>query len=166
AHLGYDQLRDYDENATGAWMYTVDEALRRYAKGGVPAEGFEYNSSGTARMAETWLALYTAGYADPAAYGPHVVLEHNPFWDGVVPGYLHLISPKPVVLPDFNWLGPLYLPANYGDIENYYVPDFTNMFGPLGVYDLLTGGNPSRLEALRWAMKHSAPGGAQAILQR
>jgi hypothetical protein len=163
---GYDTLRDYIKNATGAWLYTVDEALTRYAGGGVPVEGFEYNSASTAHMAETYLALHTAGYDEPAIYGAQVVPSSNAFWDEVTPAFFHLISPKPGVIPAFSWIGDLYQPANYGDIENYFANDFMSLFGPLGVYDLLHGGNSARLDAIRWIEKHAAPGGAARLMYR
>lgn len=162
---GYGSLRGYIKNATGAWLYTVDEALRRYAAGGVPAEGFEYNGSSTARMAETLLALHTAGYDDPGQYGPQVLPQNNAFWSDVTPAFFHLVSPTPASIPAFSWLGPLYLPANYGDMENYYSPDFMSLFGPLGTLDLLTG-DTARLEAIRWLETHAAPGGAGRLLHR
>ena len=163
---GYDTLHDYIKNATGAWLYMVDEALTRYSAGGVPAEGFEYNGASTARMAETYLALRSSGYDAPALYGPQVELSHNAFWNEVTPAFLHLVSPKPAVVPEFNWIGAMYLPANYGDMENYYSPDFMGLFGPLGLYDLLNGGNSPRLDAIRWIEKHAAPGGAARLLYR
>ena len=167
---GYDTLRDYIKNATGAWLYMVDEALRRYSTGGVPSEGFEYNGASTARMAETYLALRSSGYDDPLQFGqpsqPQVQLSHNPFWEQVTPSLFQLISPKPKVVPEFNWIGEMYLPANYGDLENYYSPDFMGLFGPLGIYDLLNGGNSARLNTIRWIEKNVAPGGAPRLLQR
>jgi len=163
---GYDSLHDYLKNATGAWLYMVDEALTRYSAGGVPAEGFEYNGASTARMAETYLALYSSGNDDPALYGAQVQLTHNAFWDQVTPAYFQLLSPQPAVVPDFGWIGEVYLPANYGDMENYYAPDFMGLFGPLGIYDILGGGNSPRLDAIRWAEKHAAPGGAARLMYR
>ena len=162
---GYDTLRDHIKDATGAWLYTVHEALGRYAVGGVPVEGFEYNGVSTARMAETLLALYTSGYDDPDLYGPQVLPQNSPFWSEVIPSFFHLVSPSPSVIADFAWLGPLYQPANYGDMEKYYSPDFMNLFGPLGTYDLLTG-NTSRLAKIRWIEKFMAPGGASALAAR
>lgn len=162
---GFATLRDQIKNATGAWLYTVDEALTRYAAGGVPAEGFEYNGSSTARMAETLLALHTAGYDDPALYGPHVTPQGNAFWSDVTPAFFHLVSPAPRSLPDLAWLGDLYMPANYGDMETYSSPDFMNLFGPLGTLHLLRGETGS-LAAIRWLQKHMAPGGAARLVTR
>ncbi|MFO0591525.1 MAG: cadherin-like beta sandwich domain-containing protein [Polyangiaceae bacterium] len=162
---GYATLRDHIKDATGAWLYTVYEALGRYAVGGVPVEGFEYNGVSTARMAETLLALHTAGYDDADLYGPQVSPENSPFWDEVIPSFFHLVSPSPAPLAEFAWLGPLYQPANYGDIEKDYSPDFMNLFGPLGTYDLLTG-NTARLAQIRWIEKFMAPGGAAKLAAR
>jgi hypothetical protein len=69
------------------------------------------------------------------------------------------------VLPDAEWLGPVYQPAWFGDGENYWSPDFIGLLGALGRYDDLTG-NTDRLEAIRWVQTHLQPGGADALLYR
>ncbi|MCX7098069.1 MAG: cadherin-like beta sandwich domain-containing protein [Methylococcales bacterium] len=163
----YQRLRDYVDNASGAWLYMVDEALKKHAAGGVNQEGFEYNGASTARMMEVWLALHTSGYADTALYGDHVVLENNPFWEHVLPGYFHTISPVPYVPGNGNqWMGEVYQPANFGDIEKYWTPDFMSLFGPMALHAQYTGNHTERVDQIRWIEKYTAPGGASRLLQR
>lgn len=153
-------------DATGAWLYMVDRLLRTDARGGLPAEGFEYSPQQLAYVVQFLLALHTAGQDDPARWGPQVVLAGNPFWDELIPAYLHSLSPVSVTVPGYEYLGPVYQPAWYGDGQTYWSPDFIALFGALGRYDDLTG-NPQRLDALRWIQTHLAPGGgAHPVPQR
>lgn len=161
------RLRDNLGSATGAWLYMVDHLMRTDIRGGLAAEGFDYSPQAMGYVAQFLLALYTAGEADPAARGPQVVLSGNPFWNEVAPAFLHSISPSGHVStdPNYEWMGPLYQAANYGDVQRYWVADFVGVFGPLGLYDSLTG-NSERLQVLRWIVKHTSPGGADAWLNR
>src|SRR5215218_750198 len=85
-------LTNYLENATGAWLYMVDHLLRTDARGGLPPEGFEYSPQAIGYVVQFLLALHTAGQDDPDAWGPQVVLATNPFWDELIPAYLHSLS--------------------------------------------------------------------------
>ncbi|HEY7036699.1 MAG TPA: hypothetical protein VH482_35555 [Thermomicrobiales bacterium] len=168
--LAFDPADDPDgkltgavELATGAWLYMVDHLLRTDARGGMPTEGFEYSPQQLAYVVEFLLALHTAGRDDPAVLGPQVVLTGNPFWDEMLPAYLNSLSPVPVLVKDYEYLGPLYQPAWYGDGQNYWAPDFIALFGALGRYDDLTG-NTDRLQALRWIQTNLAPGGAEQMV--
>ena len=38
-------------------------------------------------------------------WGPQVVLTDNPFWDEVIPAYLHSLSPVPVLIPEYEYVG-------------------------------------------------------------
>src|SRR5262249_29103114 len=133
------------------------------ARGGMPTEGFEYSPQQLAYVVEFLLALHTAGRDDPAVLGPQVVLTGNPFWDEMIPSYLNSLSPVPVLVQDYEYLGPLYQPAWYGDGQTYGSPDFIALFGALGRYDDLTG-NTDRLQALRWIETNLAPGGAEQMV--
>ena len=113
--------------ATGAWLYMVDALLRGDSRGGLTAEGFEYSPLALAYVVQFLLALHTAGQDDPERWGPQVVLTDNPFWDELIPASLHSLSPAPTVLPEAEWLGPVYQPAWYGDGENYWSPDFIGL---------------------------------------
>ncbi|MBN1667998.1 MAG: hypothetical protein JW862_12960, partial [Anaerolineales bacterium] len=156
------ELRDYLDNATGAWLYVIDHLLRTEAAGGLAPEGFEYSPQAMGYVAQFMLALHTAGQDDPDIAGPQVVLAGNPFWSEMVTAYLHSLSPATV---EHEWYGPVYQPAWYGDGQNYYAPDFIGAFGSLGLYYDYTG-NQSALQALRFIETHMAPGGAGALLER
>lgn len=153
------------KDATGAWLYMVDHLLRTDARGGLPTEGFEYSPQQLAYVVQFLLALRTAGQDDPARWGPQVVLADDPFWDELIPAYLHSLSPVTVLVPEYEFLGPVYQPAWYGDGQNYWAPDFIALFGALGRYDALTG-NARRLSVLRWIQTHLAPGGAEQMVPR
>jgi hypothetical protein len=157
------ELGAYLEVAVGAHLYLTDHLLRTDAAGGLAPEGFQYSPQAVGYVAQFLLALHTAGRDDPETWGPQVVLADNPFWDQMVPAFLHSLSPVPVLAPEYENIGPVYQPAWYGDGQNYWAPDMIKVFGPLGRYDDLTG-NPTRLDALRWIQAHLAPGGAEALI--
>ena len=158
------ELRNYLGNATGAWLYVVDYLLRHDSRGGLAPEGFEYSPQSVGYVAQFLLALHTAGQDNPDTWGSQVVLNGNPFWDDMVTAYLHSLSPATVTLTEHPWLGEVYQPAWYGDGQNYWAPDFIEVFGPLGLYDYATG-NTTRLEALRWIQTHMPPGGADELIE-
>jgi len=156
------QLRNYLSNATGAWLYVVDNLLRNDARGGLSPEGFEYAPESTGYLTQLLLALHTAGQDDPTKWGPQVVLSNNPFWNDMITAYLHSLSPTTVTHP---WLGQVYQPAWYGDGEKYWLTDFMEVFGPLALYDYSTG-NKAGLDALRWIQKYTPPGGSENFMDR
>ncbi len=156
------KLHDALRSATGAWLYVADHLLRTDSRGGMAPEGFEYGPQSTGYIAQFLLALYTAGQDDPKAWGPQVVFKDNPYWDETIPAYLHSLSPATVTNPD---AGEIYQPAWYGSGQIYAAPDFILQFGPMGIYDELTG-NAKRLEALRWIELNAAPGGASRLAER
>ena len=153
-------LTGFLNEATGAWLYMVDHVLRADARGGMPTEGFEYSPQQLAYVVQFLLALHTAGQDDPARWGPQVVLTSSPFWDEVIPAYLNSISPSPAIIPDYEYIGPIYQPAWYGDGQNYWAPDVIKLMGALGRYDERTG-NTARLDAARWIEINLAPGGPE-----
>ncbi|RLT45449.1 MAG: hypothetical protein DWI57_00510 [Chloroflexi bacterium] len=156
-------LQGYLANATGAWLYLLDEATRTDVRGGLLPEGFEYSPQTASYALQFLLALRTAGRDNPAQLGPAVVLDGNPFWGDLVTSYLHAISPATVENPD-NGL-QVYQPAWYGDAQRYLLPDFIDAFGTLAIYDQQTG-NSQRLNSLRWIQTHTTPGGAAALVER
>jgi hypothetical protein len=159
------ELGAYLQVAIGAHLYMVDELLRTDAAGGLAPEGFEYSPQAIGYVIQFLLALHTAGQDDAARWGPRVRFDSIPFWDEVVPAFLHSIAPAPVVLPGEEWRGPVYQPAWYGDGQTYWVPDMIELFGPLGRYDDLAG-NGERLAAIRWIQTHTPPGGAEALIPK
>lgn len=158
-------LRNYLRNATGARLYMLDYLTRNDARGGLPPEGLEYGTGITLpAIAEFLLALHTAGEDDPARWGSQVAFfRTNPFWDDWIAGWLQTQSPVPVIFDDY--IGPEYQPAWYGDGERYGGRETINVFGPIGLYDAMTG-NASRLAAIRWMQAHLPPGGIEGLVER
>ncbi len=154
------QLRDYLGNATGAWLYVFDHLTKTDSLGGLLPEGFEYSPQTASYAAQFLLALRTAGVD---TCGAHCQLGANPFWDDFLTAYYHALSPATIADPDSG--GTAYLPASYGDAQAYRTPDFIDAFGAIGVYDTLSNNTP-RLNSLRWAQRHTAPGGAPAFTRR
>lgn len=157
-----DALAFYLHNAIGQWLYMTDYLYSHDAAGGLGPEGFLYMHSSMGFPAQFLLALHTAGQDDTAVWGPQVRLTNNPFWEGVVPGFLHSLSPAPVNNPN---LGQIYQPAWYGDGEDYHLIDFIRLMGPLGLYDYYTG-NQEELEAIRWIEQFTPPGGESTFYDR
>lgn len=154
------QLRAYLGNATGAWLYVFDHLTKTDSLGGLLPEGFEYSPQTASYAAQFLLALRTAGVD---TCGAHCQLGTNPFWDDFLTSYYHSLSPDTIADPDSG--GTAYLPASYGDAQNYRTPDFIDAFGAIGVYDTLSN-NTSRLNSLRWTQRNTAPGGAPAFTRR
>ncbi len=153
------QLRDYLNNATGAWLYIFDHLTRTDSKGGLLPEGFEYSPQTASYAIQFLLALQTAG---KDTCGQHCKLNENPFWDDFVTSYLHSLSSNPTEDPNH---GFVYQPAWYGDAQSYHLVDFINAFGSLGMYDQRTG-NAARLAKVRWIETVTPPGGADGLIER
>ncbi|HTN89118.1 MAG TPA: hypothetical protein VL242_35815 [Sorangium sp.] len=174
-------LRSYRADATGAWLYqafAIFESPEIAAKqlgvppdglgvasGGLPVEGFLYGG-GLASLHQALLGLHTAGYGTRALSGPQIGLLSSAYWDRFTDGFLHSIAPGPVTYPSLRDLGPVYEAANYGDTLRLWVePRFTEVFGSLGAYDLLTG-NTARLQRSRWIVANAFEGGAPGLYAR
>src|SRR5262249_13814239 len=136
---------------------------RKDGLGGAPVEGLQYGCETLAFIAQTHLALLTAGEVDPAKYGPQVVLENNPFWQEHVKAFAHLMRPGGKVFGRL--AGPHSSPVWYGEGQSYEVPDFIDSWGILGLYGQYTG-NKELLNASRWFEINMSPGGAQLLLKR
>ncbi|AKT37785.1 hypothetical protein [Chondromyces crocatus] len=161
-HTGqYPRLRDYFANVAGAWLYATDHLLRNDARGGSPPEGFQYGPATLAYVSQTLLAIQTAGEADPARWGQQVHLDGNPFWSEVIPAYVHSLSPAPVQ----GSAGPTYLASWTGDGERYELWDHIDPFTALALH-AQNSGNAARLNALRWLVTHTGPGGEAGISRR
>jgi hypothetical protein len=156
------QLGGYLREATGAWLYMADYNLRHDSQGGLSPEGFEYSPSSVGYVIQLLLALHTAGQDDPGNFGPQVVLTANPYWNDMLTAYFHSMSPVTVASKDN---GQVYQAAWYGDGLNYWAPDMIESFGPLGIYDDITG-NSAQWDALRWVETNMSPGGASALTAR
>ncbi len=156
------ELEGWLANVIGAHLYMNDALLRTDAAGGMAPEGFEYSPQALAYIVQLQLALHTAGMDDTAVWGRQVDPRSNPFWDEVIPGFLHSLSQEASVLPGVEGYGSVHQPAWYGDGEVYVGPDMIALLGTLGRFDELTG-NTARLEAIRWVETHTPPGGADAL---
>lgn len=165
AKRAYPRLRDYLGNATGAWLYMADSALKTEAgQGGEPPEGFEYGSQTLAYQAQFHLALQTAGAADTTKFGPQVgsLLQH-PFWQKVFPAYAHALSPAPVVYE--SWKGEEYQPAYYGDGQQFDAGDPIDLTAPLALY-AQNAGDATKAQQARWFELHTPQGGAKGFDRR
>ncbi|MBX3231193.1 MAG: hypothetical protein KIT84_09650 [Labilithrix sp.] len=162
-----EKLRSYLTPVTGAWLYMSDALMRGEMRGGMAAEGFEYSPLSLGYIAQLLLGLYTAGRSDVATFGKQVTFDKNPFWDDVLVGFAHSLSPVAKVPKDQDvaYMGKVYDVAWYGDGEKYWGPDFMGVFGPMGVYDHLTQ-NAKRLSAIRWIQTHHAPGVEEKLTER
>jgi hypothetical protein len=159
---GGDALEGYLENAIGAWLYLFDELTYTDAQGGLLPEGFEYSPQTASYAMQFLLALKTASRADTGRYGQKVIASANPFWNDFVTGYLHSLSPQTENDPDF---GQIYLPAWYGDAQHYWLTDFIDVFGSMGIYAALTG-DQAQLNTLRWLELNTPAGGSADLAGR
>jgi len=161
------KLRAHLDSVTGAWLYVVDALLRKDLRGGLAAEGFEYGPQAHGYVAQTLLALHTAGYDAPKTRGRQTKLPCNPHWENAVTAFLHSLAPAPAVSkdPNYTYMGPLYSVAWYGDGAKPWGPDYIGVFGALGVYDQATK-NTTRLSKLRWIQTNTPPGGSEKIGSR
>ena len=157
-------LHAHLESVTGAWLYVVDALFRSGLRGGLAAEGFEYGGQAHGYVAQTLLALQTAGLDAAQRFGRQTKLSCNPHWENAVSAFLHSLAPAPAVSgdPNYTYLGPLYSVAWYGDGAKPWGPDFIGMFGPLGLYDQRTNG-AARLSKVRWIERNAPPGGTAKL---
>ena len=160
-------LHAHLESVTGAWLYVVDALLRSGLRGGLAAEGFEYGPQAQGYVAQTLLALHTAGLDAPKKLGRQTKLTCNPHWDNAVTAFLHSLAPAAEVSPDpnYTYLGPIYSVAWYGDGAKPWGPDYIGELGALGLYDQATK-NTARLSKLRWIETNAPPGGAVKMDRR
>jgi hypothetical protein len=156
------QLSKYLNSAIGAYLYMIDYLYHHDTAGGLAAEGFEYGPQAVGYTAQFLYVLHAAGQDDPAKWGPQAKLMSDRYWNDALLAFFHTTSPVPV--PDQN-VGQVYQPAYYGDGQTFAVPDYIELFGPMGLYDMMTG-NTARLSALRWIEINMSPGGAAGLLQR
>lgn len=159
------RLTGYLASATGAWLYVWDRALRTHARGGFSPEGFEYGPDSLGFGMHFLYALHTAGEDVAEKWGAQAEWWRNPFWDSVLPAYLHSLSPARVIYPEYEWIGAVYQPAWFGDGQNYWLADAVSIFAPLGLYWKSTGQH-DRAAAARWIQTHTPPGGEEKFLER
>ena len=149
-------LAAYLEVATGAYLYLFNHLLATDSAGGLLPEGFEYSPQTASYAAQFLWALQSSG-----APGAAEAVDRA-FWGDFVRSYLHAISPAAAQFDRDGELLQEYQPAWYGDSQDYRLPDFISAWGALG--HLLE--EPELLNAIRWSAIHSAPGGAERLVER
>lgn len=139
-------LRGYLKNATGAWLYVLDYALRYEIRGGLAAEGMDYGTEQLGAVAQFLFALNTAGQDNPAQYGAQVVLRAAPFWNDVMAAYLASSAPA----PKQTRTGARYYPlATYGDTRDLSAQSVIELFAPLALY-YARNDDAARAATARW----------------
>ncbi|MBP7964758.1 MAG: hypothetical protein KBG20_07315 [Caldilineaceae bacterium] len=151
-------LRSYLDNATGAYLYIIEQLIRGDSRGGLLPEGLEYSPQTIGYVTQFLLALHTSGVSYPQT----ATLTNNPFWSESLTAYIHSLSPATVEREEG---GTAYQPAFYGDGQSYRLPDFVSAFAPIGLYDIVTN-NPARLNSVRWLQTYTAPGGREQLVER
>ncbi|MFW5741392.1 MAG: hypothetical protein ACOC1F_13610, partial [Myxococcota bacterium] len=126
-------------------------------------EGFEYAARSLAFLTQTYWALQTAGEADTERHGPQVLESNNPFWQEVVPAFLHTLSPRQVQRKATGY--DVYEPSWTGDGEQYMLLDFIDVFAPLGI-SARNRGDDDLYEAIRWIQIHTPVGGEKNLIRR
>jgi hypothetical protein len=154
-------LRAQLHNAVGGFLAMTDEMLRTTGRGGAPEEGLEYGPQSIGYVAETLLALHTAGV--DRANSDVARFLGNPFWDEIGPWLGSALSPTAVTQTDGS---TRWLPATYGDAQTSHNPDWIQLFAPLAVYDSRIGGDRARLNVERWFELNTVGGGASDLPER
>ena len=179
-------VRSYIGDSIGWWLYriyavfedasTVKTALNLntpnislgLAAGGLPVEGTLYGES-QGFLAKALLALQTAGYNDPANWGPQSGFIDSSYWTKLVDGILHRIAPEPYfpsASSGWGFQGQTWPEATYGDVlRTWFEPGSLHTLGALGVYDYKTG-NHVRLAKERWISENVFTGGATGLYER
>lgn len=159
------KLRDSLRVATGSWLYLLDALMKTDCQGGMFAEGEEYSPASNGYLAQFMWALETSGEDDATRWGLQVRWENNPFWNDMLPAYFNSITPARRVNPAYDYLGPVYETASYGDQEEYFPRDRISLLGPLGLHERRAG-KLDRWTAIRWAQEHLQPGGSESLPSR
>lgn len=148
--------------ALGAWLYVIDHAMRTEARGGLPPEGFEYGPQTYGYVAQLLWALTTAGEDEAKTWGPQVASLRGGTWLDVHRAWLHSLPPVPSTKTD---LGSAYEPAWYGEGQHVSVPDPVDLFAPVArSFEAL--GRKSEAAEVRWTLRHTGQGGAEAQVDR
>jgi hypothetical protein len=155
------KLRAHLASALGAWLYVTRALYTGDARGGLPAEGFEYGPQTLGYVAQLLWALRTAGELDEK-WGPGVTLASDRFWDDLLVAYPSALSPATV---SFDWRGAMYEPAWYGEGQHFLAPDAIDVMAPVGLLGALLG-KPQRLDAARFIVREYGPGGARELERR
>ena len=163
-------LHAYLQNATGAFLYMTDAYTRGPAKGGLLAEGTEYNDDTNLNIGQLMLALHTAGLDDPQKLGPQVQMASNPFYAAQADAIMAGLTPAALPVPGADYLGNCYSFHSYGDMEGF-VPDadpqadYIAGLGPVALIARDTG-DAATDSKIRWIENNVPPGGLPNVIQR
>jgi Divergent InlB B-repeat domain len=175
----------YTGDVIGWWLYqtyamfedaaTVNTSLNLtipnrsvgISAGGTPVEGTLYGESlGVLSMA--LLGLRTAGYTDPAVYGPQIAFMNSAYWDKVVDSQLYSIAPAPYDPSAESGFSGMqtWAQSTYGDtLRTWPEPDILWLMGTLGITDRKTG-NTARLNKELWYVSNAVQGGPGNVYPR
>lgn len=159
-------LNDYIGNAIGSWMYVRSYAENHDLAGAISPEGLGYGESSLSGISMLLLTMHSTGYDQTTAYGPAASMGQSSFWQtDATNAYIHSLSPTTTKL--YAWQAPMYLPAGFGDVNNFDTVDMIREFGPLAVMDISDGNlNSKRLNDIRWIETWLSPGGPSQLDQR
>jgi len=150
------QLRKYLDTATGAYLYIFNHFTATDARGGLLPEGLEYSPQTASYATQFLWAMQTAQIPNADQF------VDQAFWNSFITAYLHFISPVPAVVNVGGEMVSAYQPSWYGDAQNYFLPDFIDVFSALA--HVLNNAEPSN--ALRWIEINTALGGLDRLRGR
>ncbi|MFN8281443.1 MAG: hypothetical protein U0V49_14270 [Saprospiraceae bacterium] len=173
-------LRSFIFNATGAWLYQqyaqyelpqivlaeygVNPTGLGMGSGGLSVEGSLYGES-IGWVAQTLLALKTAGWADENIIGKQIGLLSSEYWTRLMDGLIHSIAPIPYVPKDATYYGEIYPVANYGDLlRTWMTPFMIDVTAPISLIDMRIGNHQNRLDKARWFTRNALEGGEAKVL--
>lgn len=157
------ELRNYLEATTGAWLYVSDHQLRNDQRGGLGPEGEYYYPEAVGPVSQLLLALHTSGNDDTAVRGQQVSIAGNPFWEELMAGVIHSASPNTANISTMGY--DAYQSPGFGDTGKFWLGDMSGAIGPLAIFQYNTQ-DLGRWTTTRWIMKHLGPGGPGRIDKR
>jgi hypothetical protein len=149
-------LRKFVGNAIGAWLYMVKKCEETATAGGISPEGSGYGESDTSGIAMLLLAMRSTGVDDASVYGPAADLAKGQFWShDFLDAYIHSMSPKTVIQE--SWIGPIHLPADFGDTGKYSIVNYIRTLGPIALL-ARSSGDQAVYNKARWMIDEFEPG--------
>lgn len=135
---------------------TMPQCLGQNA-GGIHTEGTQYLDTIPDLANSLWM-LHTAGYDDPAAYGPQMSLWTSSWWALMSRYYLHSIVPEATSYgSNANGAETRYLNFAFGDLrQEYYRYPTQGAFLAMIAGDLQTGLFDERLNTSYWILSSAA----------
>jgi hypothetical protein len=151
-YMVYAGFEDANVASTVLGIPTSNPALGQMS-GGVPMEGTEYGAS-LGYLAEGLMALHSAGYDDPAIWGPGVNLRSSSVWSLVVQAFASTIVDTPVAVNTGNNTSKVYQFAGYGgDDYGYAKTAYIDTFAPIAMQAATMGDN-TLAQNSRWIVEN------------